>query len=87
MRTILAHLELSPCLESILGCALIVARQFDSYVEGFHMRPGAAIRDLAKRHNVTIEVFDIIYEVVDTLKDQGEWYGDEPAAGAATTTQ
>ena len=26
-------------------------------------------------------------EVVDTLKDQGEWYGDEPAAGAATTTQ
>ena len=40
MRTILAHLELSPCLESILGCALIVARQFDSYVEGFHMRPG-----------------------------------------------
>jgi translation initiation factor IF-2 len=35
---------------------------------GFHLRPGAAIQDMAKRHNVTIEVFDIIYEVVDTLK-------------------
>lgn len=40
MRTILAHLEISPVLESILACALIVGRRYDSYIEGFHMRPG-----------------------------------------------
>ncbi len=40
MRTILAHLELSPVLESILACALIVARRHDAYLEGYHMRPG-----------------------------------------------
>lgn len=40
MRTILAHLEISPVLDSILACALIVARRYDSYIEGFHMRPG-----------------------------------------------
>jgi len=32
------------------------------------MRPGSAIRELATKHHVTIEVFDIIYEAVDTLK-------------------
>ncbi len=40
MRTILAHLEISPVLDSILACALIVARRYDSYIEGFHIRPG-----------------------------------------------
>jgi nucleotide-binding universal stress UspA family protein len=40
MRTILAHLEISPVLESILASALIVARRYGSYIEGFHMRPG-----------------------------------------------
>ncbi len=35
---------------------------------GFHLRPGTAIRELARREGVTIEVFDIIYEAVDTLK-------------------
>jgi len=40
MRTILAHLEISPVLDSILACALIVGRRYDSYIEGFHMRPG-----------------------------------------------
>ena len=40
MRTILAHLEISPVLESILASALIVGRRYDSYIEGFHMRPG-----------------------------------------------
>ncbi|MCB9943253.1 MAG: universal stress protein [Geminicoccaceae bacterium] len=40
MRTILAHLEISPGLDSILETAFLVARQFDSYIEGFHMRPG-----------------------------------------------
>ena len=40
MRTILAHLETSPGLDSILATALLVARRFDAQIEGFHMRPG-----------------------------------------------
>jgi nucleotide-binding universal stress UspA family protein len=40
MRTILVNLEISPVLDSALECALLVARRFNSYVEGLHMRPG-----------------------------------------------
>jgi nucleotide-binding universal stress UspA family protein len=40
MRTILVNLEVSPVLESALESALLVARRFDSYIEGLHMRPG-----------------------------------------------
>jgi nucleotide-binding universal stress UspA family protein len=40
MRTILVNLEISPVLDSVLECALLVARRFGSYVEGLHMRPG-----------------------------------------------
>lgn len=47
---------------------VLLAANTGAIIIGFHMRPGASIRDLAKRHNVTIEVFDIIYEAVDTLK-------------------
>jgi translation initiation factor IF-2 len=47
---------------------VLLAANVGAMIIGFHLRPGAAIRDLAKRHNVTIEVFDIIYEAVDTLK-------------------
>jgi translation initiation factor IF-2 len=47
---------------------VLLAANTGAMIIGFHMRPGAAIRDLAKREGVTIEVFDIIYEAVDTLK-------------------
>jgi len=47
---------------------VLLATNTGAMIIGFHMRPGTAIRDLAKEHNVTIEVFDIIYEAVDTLK-------------------
>ncbi|MBK9473023.1 MAG: translation initiation factor IF-2 [bacterium] len=47
---------------------VLLAANVGAMIIGFHLRPGAAIQELAKRHNVTIEVFDIIYEVVDTLK-------------------
>ncbi len=47
---------------------VLLAANTGAMIIGFHLRPGAAIQDLAKRHNVTIEVFDIIYEAVDTLK-------------------
>jgi translation initiation factor IF-2 len=47
---------------------VLLAANVGAMIIGFHLRPGAAIQDMAKRHNVTIEVFDIIYEVVDTLK-------------------
>jgi translation initiation factor IF-2 len=47
---------------------VLLAANTSAMIIGFHMRPGAAIRELAKRHHVTIEVFDIIYEAVDTLK-------------------
>ncbi len=40
MRTILAHLEISPSLDSVLECARLVAERFASYIEGYHMRPG-----------------------------------------------
>ena len=40
MKTILAHLETGPGLESVLQCALLAARRFDSYIEGLHLRPG-----------------------------------------------
>lgn len=40
MRTILVNLEMSPVLDSVLECALLVARRFGSYIEGLHMRPG-----------------------------------------------
>jgi translation initiation factor IF-2 len=47
---------------------VLLAANTGAMIIGFHMRPGAAIRDLAKKHHVTIENFDIIYEAVDTLK-------------------
>jgi nucleotide-binding universal stress UspA family protein len=40
MRTILVHLELSPIVESVLSCALLVGRTFESYIEALHVRPG-----------------------------------------------
>ena len=40
MRTILAHLEVGPVLDSVLACALQTARKFESYIEGLHVRPG-----------------------------------------------
>jgi len=47
---------------------VLLAANTGALIIGFHMRPGAAIRELAKQQGVTIEVFDIIYEVVDTMK-------------------
>jgi nucleotide-binding universal stress UspA family protein len=40
MKTILAHLEISAGLDSVLESAWLVARRFGSYIEGLHMRPG-----------------------------------------------
>ncbi|MCX7630565.1 MAG: universal stress protein [Geminicoccaceae bacterium] len=40
MKTILAHLETGPGLDSVLRCALLVARRFGSHIEGLHLRPG-----------------------------------------------
>ena len=47
---------------------VLLAESTDAMIIGFHLRPGAHIKDLAKSQHVTIEVFDIIYEAVDTLK-------------------
>ena len=47
---------------------VLLAANTGAMIIGFHLRPGAAIKELAKENNVTIEVFDIIYEAVDTLK-------------------
>lgn len=47
---------------------VLLAANTGALIIGFHMRPGPSIKDLAKANNVTIEVFDIIYEAVDTLK-------------------
>jgi len=47
---------------------VLLASNTGAMIVGFHMRPGAAIVDAAQRQHVTIENFDIIYEVVDTMK-------------------
>ncbi len=47
---------------------VLLAGNTGAMIIGFHLRPGTAIRELAKSQAVTIEVFDIIYEAVDTLK-------------------
>ncbi|MFN2372057.1 MAG: translation initiation factor IF-2, partial [Candidatus Krumholzibacteriia bacterium] len=47
---------------------VLLAANTGAIIIGFHLRPGHSIKELAKEHNVTIEVFDIIYEAVDTLK-------------------
>jgi len=47
---------------------VLLAANTGAIIIGFHMRPGPAIIERAKANNVTIEVFDIIYEAVDTLK-------------------
>jgi translation initiation factor IF-2 len=47
---------------------VLLASNTGALIVGFHLRPGAAIQELAKQHHVEIEVFDIIYEAVDTLK-------------------
>jgi translation initiation factor IF-2 len=47
---------------------VLLAANTGALIVGFHMRPGSAIKELATQHHVDIEVFDIIYEAVDTLK-------------------
>ncbi|MCP4799943.1 MAG: translation initiation factor IF-2 [bacterium] len=47
---------------------VLLAGSTGALVIGFHMRPGSAIMNLAESQHVTIETFDIIYEVVDTMK-------------------
>lgn len=40
MKNLLAHLEQSPVLDSVLTCALLTAQRFGSRIEGLHQRPG-----------------------------------------------
>jgi translation initiation factor IF-2 len=47
---------------------VLLAANTGAMIIGFHLRPGPSILEKAKASNVTIEVFDIIYEAVDTLK-------------------
>jgi translation initiation factor IF-2 len=47
---------------------VLLAVNTGSLIIGFHMRPGPRILDMAKQNHVSIEVFDIIYEAVDTLR-------------------
>ena len=47
---------------------VLLASNTGAMIIGFHMRPGNAIRDHAKQLGVTIEVFDVIYECIDTMK-------------------
>jgi translation initiation factor IF-2 len=47
---------------------VLLAANTGAMIIGFHLRPGMGIQDLARQEHVTIEVFDVIYEAVDTLK-------------------
>jgi nucleotide-binding universal stress UspA family protein len=41
MRGILVHVDEHQALPSVLTCALLAARRFDSQIDGLHARPGA----------------------------------------------
>jgi nucleotide-binding universal stress UspA family protein len=41
MRGILVHVDEHRALHSVLTCALLAARRFDSQIDGLHARPGA----------------------------------------------
>ena len=41
MRGILVHVDEHRALRSVLTCALLAARRFDSQIDGLHARPGA----------------------------------------------
>ena len=41
MRGVLVHVDEHQALESVLTCALLVGRRFDSQLDGLHARPGA----------------------------------------------
>jgi nucleotide-binding universal stress UspA family protein len=41
MRGVLVHVDEHQALESVLQCALLVGRRFDSQLDGLHARPGA----------------------------------------------
>jgi translation initiation factor IF-2 len=45
-----------------------LAAASNAVVVGFHVRPTPPARDLAKRDRVDIQLFEIIYEVVDAVK-------------------
>ncbi len=47
---------------------VLLAGNTGALIVGFHMRPGANILEKAAAANISIETFDIIYEVVDTMK-------------------
>jgi translation initiation factor IF-2 len=47
---------------------VLLAGNTGALIVGFHMRPGASILEKAAAANISIETFDIIYEVVDTMK-------------------
>ncbi len=45
-----------------------LAAASNAIVIGFHVRPNPQARELAKRENVDIHLYDVIYEVVDEVK-------------------
>ncbi len=47
---------------------VLLASTSDAIIIGFHVRPQAQARELAKREGVEIRTFDIIYEAVDSVK-------------------
>jgi translation initiation factor IF-2 len=47
---------------------VLLASTSNAIVIGFHVRPQAQARDLAKREGVELRTFDIIYEAVDSVR-------------------
>ncbi|MEZ5824041.1 MAG: hypothetical protein R3C97_04670 [Geminicoccaceae bacterium] len=76
MRTILAHLEISPGLDSILETALLVARRFDSYIEGFHMRPGQPDVIAAGADGFVAAAPDLVAGFEREAKERAQMAGD-----------
>jgi len=47
---------------------VLLAAASEAIIIGFHVRPAVTVRDLAKREQVEIRTYDIIYEAVEEIK-------------------
>jgi len=47
---------------------IMLASASNALIIGFHVRPTAAIRDLANKENITIRTYEIIYDVIENIE-------------------
>jgi len=52
----------------IIEADIMLASASNALIIGFHVRPSAAIKDLANKENVSIRNYEIIYDVIDDVE-------------------